>query len=150
MIDILKIMIMSVPNIIAVICFSMVSLIGIVFAFLYLFRRSFMPYHADAVEKSWEDLDGRNRVLITALMRVSGGGWLASSLAIACLMYLYILEGDPIASFALVIIGLAVCIPTLAATLIVKRRTKAKPPVFAVVFAIVLLLTGLSVTLMAG
>jgi hypothetical protein len=112
------------------------------FAFIYLFRRKFMPYHADAVEKSWNDLDEKNRTLITALMRVAGGGWMASSLAIGILLYFFIRQGDHLSSLAMAITGLAVCIPTLLATLIVKRRTKANPPVFAAVFAIVLLLAG--------
>jgi hypothetical protein len=139
---------MSVPSIVAVICFSIVILIGMVFALLYLFRRKFMPYHADAVEKSWKDLDEKHRVLIIALMRVAGGGWMASSIAIGILMYLFILEGDRLSSLGLAVTGLAVCIPTLLATLIVKRRTKANPPVFAVVIAMVLLLAGLFFALM--
>lgn len=140
---------MSVPTIVAVICFSMVILIGVVFALLYLIRRKFMPYHADAVEKSWDDLDEKNRILIIALMRVAGGGWMASSLAIGLWMYVYIVQGDPFASIAMAITGLAVSIPTLIATLIVKRRTKANPPVFAVAFAMVLLMAGLSIVLVA-
>ena len=141
---------MSVPTIVAVICFSVVIVIGTVFAFLYLFRRKFMPYHADAVEKSWNDLDQKTRVLIIALMRVAGGGWMASSIAIGIWMYVFILEGEQLASLAMTITGLAVCIPTLLATLIVKRRTKANPPVFAVLIAIVLLLAGLSAAMIAA
>jgi hypothetical protein len=133
---------MSVLTIVAVICFSMVIFIGMVFAFLYLFRRKFMPYHADAVEKSWDELDQRVRVLILALMRVAGGGWMASSLALGIFLILYILEGSQRAPLSMVVTGLAVCIPTLLATLLVKRRTQANPPVFAVVVAMVLLLAG--------
>ena len=107
-----------------------------------------MPYHADAVDKSWEELDEKQRVLIIALMCVSGGGWMASSIAIGILMYLFILEGDRLSSLGMAVTGLAVSIPTLLATLIVKRRSKANPPVFAVVIAIVLLLAGLFLSLM--
>ena len=139
---------MSTPSIVAVICFSMVVLIGMAFAFLYLFRRKFMPYHADAVEKSWNDLDEKNNTLIIALMRVAGGGWMASSLAIGILLYFFIRQGDHLTSLAMVITGLAVSIPTLMATLIVKRRTKANPPVFAAIFAILLLLVGFFLAVM--
>jgi hypothetical protein len=141
---------MSVLTILAVICFSMVILIGMVFAFLYLFRGKFMPYHADAVETSWEELDQRIRVLILALMRVAGGGWMASSVAIGTFLVFYILEGGLRAPLALTITGLAVCIPTLLATLLVKRRTQATPPVFAVLFAMVLLLAGWAIAWMAA
>ena len=141
---------MSVPTIISVICFSLVIINGLLFASLYLFRSKYMPYHADAVGKSWHELDSEIRILIIALMRVVGGGWMASSIAIGGFMYLFIFSGVLWASLAMVITGMAVCIPTLLATLIVKRRTKASPPIFAVLLSIVLLLTGFVVALMAG
>ena len=141
---------MSVTTIISVICFSTVILIGLLFAGLYLFRRKFMPYHAHAIERSWSELDRELRVLIIALMRVVGGGWLASSLAMSIFMYHYMLNGDLFSSTALVFNGLAVCIPTLIATLIVKNRTKANPPVFAAILAIVLLLAGLAIVVLAA
>lgn len=140
---------MSVSTIVSVICFSIVILIGLLFAGLYLFRRKFMPYHADAVERPWSELDKEVRVLIIALMRVVGGGWLASSLAMSIFMCLFILNGDPFASIALVITGLAVSIPTLIATLIVKQRSKANPPVLAAVLSMVLLLAGLAIVLLS-
>ena len=114
-------------------CYAIAALIAFIFGTTYLTRKEFMPYHADAVERSWNDLDEKIRILIIALMRVAGGGWMASSLAIGILMYFFILQGDPLISLAMTFTGLAVSIPTLLATLIVKRRTKANPPVFAVV-----------------
>lgn len=140
---------MSVSTIVSVICFSIVILIGLLFAGLYLFRRKFMPYHADAVERPWSELDKEVRVLIIALMRVVGGGWLASSLAMSIFMCLFILNGDLYASVAIVITGLAVSIPTLIATLIVKQRSKANPPVLAAVLSMVLLLAGLAIVLLS-
>ena len=109
-----------------------------------------MPYHADAVERRWSELDKEIRVLVIALMRVVGGGWLASSLAMSIFMYLFIRNGDIFESVAIVITGLAVSIPTLIATLIVKHRTKANPPVFAVVLSMVLLLAGLAIVLLSS
>lgn len=141
---------MSVPVIVAVICFSIVILIGLVFAFLYLFRHRFMPYHAAAVEKTWPELDEKIRVLVIALMRVAGGGWLACSIALGIGLYVFILNGKETVALAITITGLAVSIPTLLATLIVKRRTRANPPVFAVILASILLVAGWMAAWIAG
>ncbi len=62
---------MNVLSIISLTCFIIVMLIGLLFAGMYLFRKKFMPYHADAVGKSWNELDREIRVLIIALMRVA-------------------------------------------------------------------------------
>ena len=71
---------------ISFICYGLVALLGFVFAFIYLSRSEFMPYHADAVGMDWNEVDTNMQVLIIALMRVSGGGWLATSLSISFLL----------------------------------------------------------------
>jgi hypothetical protein len=136
--------------IISAACFILVMLIGLFFTSMYLFRKKFMPYHADAVEKSWGELDERIRVLILALMRVIGGGWLASSTAIGIFLYFFILRGETWAAMALAITGLAVSIPTLIATLMVKFRTNSTPPVIAVVLVIVLVILGCIIGLLGS
>ncbi len=133
---------MNIYMIISVACFMLVMLISLAFASMYLFRKKFMPYHADAVGKKWEELDPEIRILILALMRVISGGWLASSVATGIFLYLYIRIGEAWTPIAIAITGLSVIIPTLIATLMVKSRTNANPPVGAAVLVIVLLIAG--------
>jgi len=133
---------MKTQLLISSICFFLVVLIGLIFASLYLFRKRFMPYHAEAVGKPWIELDQNIRVLIIALMRVVGGGWLVASLVIGLIFYFSFLNGESWAAWAILLAGLSVTIPTLIATLIVRTRTYGKPPVFAAILAILLLLTG--------
>lgn len=52
-----------------------VGAIWIVFGFVYLFKESFMPYHAVALSSSWEELNPAFQTLILALMRAAGGGF---------------------------------------------------------------------------
>jgi len=129
---------------ISFICYGLVALLGFVFAFIYLTRPEFMPYHADAVGMSWENVDANMKVLIIALMRVSGGGWLATSLAISFLL----IAGRKFKKFwlkvALVSVGLAALTPTLYATLYVKTYSPAEPPWIAAAVAIVILLLALT------
>ncbi len=124
-------------------CYSLVALLGFIFAFIYLTRPEFMPYHADAVGMSWREVDANIQVLIIALMRVSGGGWLATSFSISFLLIAGRKFQTVWLSVALVLVGLAALIPSLLATLYVKSHSSAEPPWLAAIVGILLLLVAL-------
>lgn len=52
-------------------------LIIAVFALTYATRSQFMPYHAAAIERPWHTLDAPLQLLLLALVRLVGWGWLA-------------------------------------------------------------------------
>jgi len=137
-------------NIIAFICYFLVAMLGFVFAFIYLTRSEFMPYHAVAVEMEWNAVGDEFKVLIIALMRVSGGGWLATSLAISFLLIAGKKFNRLWIKVALVLVGLATLIPTLYATLYVKNNSPADPPWIAAAGGILLLLIALSLDFVAN
>ena len=53
-----------------------------------------MPYHSEALGSSWSDVEPKTQVLILALMRVAGGGFLATGLAISILLIIPFRAGD--------------------------------------------------------
>ena len=128
---------------IAIAMYALVGLLGFVFAYIYLFRSEFMPYHAIAVGSSWADVDAGMKVLIIALMRVSGGGWLATSLSITLLLIARIKFQKVWLGAALVVVGLGCLIPTLYATLYVRGNSPADPPWMAAVGGMLLLIIAL-------
>ena len=128
---------------IAYLCYGLVGLLGFVFAYIYLIRPEFMPYHADAVGASWNEIDASIKVLIIALMRVSGGGWLATSLSITLLLIARIKFQKIYFGFALVLVGLGGLIPTLYATLYVRANSPAVPPWMAAAGGILILIMAL-------
>jgi hypothetical protein len=121
---------------------GLVAILGYIFAFLYVFRQEFMPYHANAVNESWAQVDPKMQVLILALMRVSGGGWLGVSIAMTILLFKYCKTDQLWLMTSLFFIGLAIVVPTLLATLLVKNHSGSNPPWIAAAFAIFLLLVG--------
>jgi hypothetical protein len=125
-----------------ILCDGLVALLGLAFAFAYLFRPEFMSYHAVAVHETWADVDPGFQILIIALMRVSGGGFLAISVAITMLLYQFHKQDKVWPVTAIFFIGQSILIPTLYATLLVKNHTGANPPWIAAAAAIGLLLAG--------
>jgi len=122
--------------------YSLVAVIGLAFGLIYLIRSKFMPYHSAAVGLAWTEVDERFRILIIAILRVAGGGFLAASAATIFLLLIPFRSGELWANWALLAVGLASAVPSLIATLLIKLKTPASPPWIAAVAAIVLLLAG--------
>ena len=109
---------------ISIIIYNIVLFINIVFAFLYLFRTKFMPYHSQALNISWDNLAENYRVLILALMRAAGGGMLSCAVSVGILLYIPLLQKKQIwANFAILITSYCLLILSLIATIYVKIMT---------------------------
>jgi len=121
-------------------------LIGII-GLIYLFRSEFMPYHAIAVGKTWAEVDPAFQILLLALIRVLGGAWIATALAMGVLLIIPFIQGIRWARWAVPAIGLVAEIPGLYATLSVTLNTPATPPWKGVVLIIVLLVAGFILSL---
>ncbi len=134
---------MKALKIIASLGFGLVILLGLIFTWLYLFRTEFMPYHATAVSRSWDEVDAGMQILILALMRVSGGGWLATSLGMGLLMIRYFKDDKPWIPLYTGLIGLSTTIPTLLATLLVRNNSPANPPWIAAAGAIAIIIISM-------
>lgn len=133
---------MRLLKIVIMISYQIVALLGLGFAYMYLFRGEFMPYHSIAVGRSWAEVDPAMQVLILALMRVSGGGWLALSFALVFFSILTYRRNNIKLDFAGLVIGWAILIPTLYATLYVRANSPADPPWYAAAVAIAVLGIG--------
>jgi len=119
--------------------YGLISLLGFIFAYIYLFRSEFMPYHAIAVGKDWADVAPEFQVLILALMRVSGGGWLGVAIGILICLIAFIRTGKSWIHPSILFIGLAGLIPTLLATLLVRNNSPANPPWYAAAIGITII-----------
>lgn len=115
-------------RILSIIVFILTIIAGLIFAALYLFRPEFMPYHEVALGREWTEIDPPIQVLILALMRVSGGAFLTTSIALLFLMLVPLRNGKSWPYLAIPLIGLAALIPSMVATFSVKFNTPANPP----------------------
>lgn len=128
-------------------CYLITAIISILFGIIYLVRSEFMPYHAVALEKQWIELDTKIQTLILALMRVAGGGFLATGIVVVLLMLLYLRTSKQWIMFIIPTVGLITSLSSLYATLLVKSRTPASPPVNLTLLSIGLILIGFILSL---
>ena len=123
-------------------CHLLAALSLLIFALVYLFRSEFMPYHAVAVGQNWAEVDPAFQVLTLALMKVAGGGWLATALAVIILLLIPFRKGARWADWAIPVIGLPASVSSLYVTLYVAHHTPASPPWIAAALGTMLLIVG--------
>ena len=133
---------MSTTSLISFISYSLVALVLILFGLIYLLKNQFMPYHSEALGLSWSELEPKKQILILALMRAVGGGFLATGLAMLILLIIPWRAGDTWSIYAIPLISICNCFGTLYATWLVKTRTPGTPPVRLSLLALALTMIG--------
>ena len=133
---------MSTTFLISFISYSFVAVVSIVFGLIYLIKNQFMPYHSEALGLSWSDLDPKKQVLILALMRAVGGGFLATGLTMLILLIIPYRAGDTWSIYAIPTISFCNSSGALYATFLVKNRTPGNPPLGLSLLALGLTIIG--------
>jgi hypothetical protein len=116
--------------------------VSLVFGLVYLFKPSFLNYHSAAIQRDWVDLDRRMQTLIMALMRVVSGGALTVGFVIIVLQYQFNKVSQPWMPITILGCGGILTCTSIYAMLLVRIKTKGRPPILAVILSISLLIIG--------
>jgi hypothetical protein len=95
-----------------------------------------------AVQKDWKELGPEMQTLILALMKTAGGGFVSVSIGVIILQIQFIKSHDHWIALTILIAGSIVTLGTLYATLLVRFKTKGRPPTIAAVILLILLVMG--------
>ena len=129
---------------IAAVLYLLNALVSLVLGLTYLFRTSFMPYHSEALGRSWAQVDPNLQVLFGALMDVAGAGWIAMGTATLVLVAVPMRRGELWGRLLIPALFLAFYVPTLLATLAVWDGTPATPPWYGNATACVATVAGVA------
>lgn len=124
--------------------YGITALVSLILGGIYLLKDSFMPYHAEALSRSWSEVEAVTQVLITALMTVAGGGWFTVGVVILLLLAFPFRNDRPWAVYALPATILLFYLPNLSATLSVLQNTPGTPPWQGNVIACLSAIVGLA------
>ncbi len=121
------------------------------FAAAYLKRSEFMPYHGEAVGLAWGGVPPRMQVLLMALIKVVGAGWIALAGAGVMLAWLIFFGGHfalpQLVAFQL--FCLLATLPPVAVASGVRKRTGARTPVSAGAAVVALCCIGFLLALLS-
>ena len=134
---------MSLRRKVAATCYVINALVSLVLGSTYLFRGSFMPYHADALGRSWAEVEPALQTLLGALMDVAGAGWVGIGVATLVLVAVPMRRGERWGRLLIPTLFLIFYVPTLLATLAVLNGTPATPPWYGNATACLATMVGL-------
>ena len=118
------------------------SLVSVTLGGMYLFRGSFMPYHAEALGRRWTEVEPALQTLLKALMEVAGAGWIGIGVATLILVAVPMRRGEPWGRLLIPTLFFIFYVPTLIATLAVLNGTPATPPWYGNAIACLATLAG--------
>lgn len=128
----------------AISLYAVTGLVSTAVGAIYLFSNEFMPYHSDAIGRTWQDLRASEQVLFGALLDVAGAGWIALGAAVIVLAVIPMRRGEmwarPLVPFLLALFYM----PNLLATLSVLEQTPATPPWYGNASALLATAIGLA------
>ena len=86
--------------------FGLLIVFTILFGFAYATRKTYMPHHAEAAGKRWEELDARMQWLARTYVNALGGGCVAVGALCVGLLAIHVQQPQQLAVISLAI-GLA-------------------------------------------
>ena len=140
--------VVSAYHIAAFVCYLLAYLMALIFAVRYLRTDRFMPYHRAAIGSDWESLDRGLRVAMLGMLKIVGGGMLATAASGLLLILFPFRAGEAWAIYAAPVPGLCLGLPTLHATLYIARETGAATPVRPAAAFLLLLVVGFVLSLL--
>jgi hypothetical protein len=125
-----------------------IALVGpLVFGVMFLLRSDFMPYHADAVGMPWSEVPGPFQILIMALLKLAGGGWITVAVAEFVLLLIPFRQGARWAVWAVPSLALLHYAGVCNAMAHVTLNTTATPPWGATIASVALVLVGAALSI---
>lgn len=123
--------------------YALATLATLLIGLLYATRREVMPYHLEALETSWDEIDPKSQFLLKALL--NGGGYYGLSVGLFMLTLLLIpfRAGEDWAGYAIGLIGLIGTLPLGIIVYRVKTYTAGNPPLIVMVVINLVLVAGL-------
>jgi len=114
----------------------------ILFGGLYMFKPSFMPYHAEIVHLNWDQILVAEQILIRALMIAVGGVTISVGIILGMFIFKFQKTGLQWVSNYVMISGIVAAVLISIAPIFVVIKSDAIPPLYFPVIIIALLVAG--------
>ncbi len=130
-------------------CYGIATVLTLMISLVYAFRNQLMPYHLQALERSWLDLDLKSRFMFKMLL--NGGGYygLSTGLFMLVLLLIPFKDGQWWAGYTIGLVGLVSSLPLTYIVYQVKQKTSGKPPLQVMILVNTLLILGLILTILS-
>jgi hypothetical protein len=134
-------------NIVSTLIYILVGLICLLMAYKSMFSKKFLPFHEEAVGKSWESIDKPLQNVILTILRISGLGFFIVSLFLVVFPSINYFRPDPAFKYSTPIISSIYCFGLFLFNFLLFKKTKAKTPWIGSLIALFLILIGFTISI---
>jgi hypothetical protein len=128
--------------------YSFTGIVSLIMAYKSIFSHKFLPFHEQAAGKSWNSIDRGLQIVILALMKVSGLGFLVIAVLLMVLPVFYYLKDDSPVQYVIPWISLLYCFGLFLINYQLTVKTKARTPWKGSLYATILIGTGIILSFM--
>jgi hypothetical protein len=114
----------------------------ILFGGMYMFKPSFMPYHAVIVKLNWEQIPASEQILVRALMIATGGVTISVGIILGMFVYKFQKLRQQWISNYILISGILANLLISVAPIYVVFNSDSLPPLYFPAILIALLIVG--------
>jgi peptidoglycan/LPS O-acetylase OafA/YrhL len=128
----------------SLIAFAIIGIYFVLIGVVYLTTSEFMPYHSEAVQTEWADLDGNFQGLFLGFLKGLGTGALIAGFTVISMVVISFRESATPYRFLLPSVSLGYLGLLLYAMYTVKTRTMGNPPIEGtfVVFVVTIIIAA--------
>jgi hypothetical protein len=127
---------------VAVVCLALAAVLALAFGARYVLTKTFMPYHAVVLDRSWPALEPRLQMIILGMLKVAGGGLLGYGVSLLW-MLVPLQRGEAWAAWAALTVSLVVCGPILYVVVWLRRfEPQARTPIVPTIAVLILVIVA--------
>jgi uncharacterized membrane protein YqjE len=135
-------------KIIPILLYMIVGAISMVMAVKNLFSNKFLPFHEKAATKLWDEIDNSLRLVILALLRLVGLGFLIISILLLVFPIINYFIPNKFYQYSIPIIALIYCIGLFVINYSLYKKTKANAPWRGSLYAMVAIIVGIIISIL--
>ena len=126
--------------------YFIVGAISLVMAFKSLFSKKFIPFHGAAAGRPWDQVDRPLQLVIIALMRVSGLGFLAVALLLMVFPTVNYFQPDAFVKYAIPGIAFLYCAGLSLTNYYLYKQSKSSTPWKGALLAMFIIAIGIAIS----
>jgi len=123
-------------------CYLVPAVGAVIGGIVGMISKEFLVYHAQALGKTWAELDGKLKTLLLAFMTSVGLANLVVGLSVIAMLIFAFISRALWSYYAIPVISLILAVHTLIVMLDLKKKTGAKTPYIPAALGIVLIVIG--------
>ena len=134
-------------KIIPVILYIIVGAISMLMAYKNLFAVKFLPFHETAAGKKWNEIENPLKLVILTLLRISGLGFLIIAILLLVFPVVNYFNPDSFIKYSIPVVALIYCCGLLIVNYALYSKTKAKTPWKGSLYAILIIILGIIISI---